>query len=57
MVTENMSRMNYKIQIGKKEKIFHINLLKKYVDLKDSQMPTDFNVVIVIIEEDKKLLV
>lgn len=52
-----MSRMNYKIQIGKKEKIFHINLLKKYVDLKDSQMPTDFNVVIVIIEEDKKLLV
>ena len=53
IVTEKLSGLNYRIQTGKKEKIFHINLLKKYVDRDDQPTQADFVVVTVVTEEEE----
>lgn len=51
---DKLSWIEYRIQMGKIQKIFHINLLKKYIDHQDSQTLTDLVVATMIIEEDKK---
>lgn len=52
IVREKLSGLNYRIQTGKKEKIFHVNLLKKYVHRDDQTAQTDLVVATVVTEEE-----
>ncbi len=48
VVTEKKGGQNYRIRVGDKEKLYHVNLLKRY---RERESPTEFVVATVVTEE------
>lgn len=52
VVTAKLGGLNYKVQTGKREKIFHVNLLKKYISREDQTTQADFVVATIVTEDE-----
>ena len=52
VVVDRIGAANYKIQVGEREKVYHINILKKYVQRQDEDTETHI-VSVVMCEEDE----
>jgi len=51
-VLQKTSSVTYRIKIGSKEKVFHINMLKKYYDRKDDNSGEDVAMYSVIVQDE-----